>query len=315
MTGWPVRVREGAPIGVGLRAFADQVSFVHTAANLYGSALAAATPAALDPAVSFAIGRTLATRGWFAGLIQLDGDGDPLIVPADLWINRGVWTGTTRPLDGEIGVPVAAPDAAVINVRYPDGLAPVSRVHPLGDLAAALDGAMRDEAEVPVLRLIGLALNAAFTTAEQRTAITAGLQKLGVDDSRLATVASEVEQARVGRLGPEPDRAAVELRDQIRHDVAAAYGVQGLLAEGASTEIHGFWRVATVRTFEPLALMVEAELARKLDTPARFDRSKWIAAPVSEVARERAQRGAAVQRLVAAGVEVERALGIAGLDE
>ncbi len=310
----PLTVREGVP-GASPASYANaQVAFIRAAANLYASALAVASPGeTLDASTCHAIGKALATRGWFTGLIEIDADGSPIVTPMDAWLNRGRWIGTTRPLNGDTGLSVSAPDDAVLSVRYADGEAPIARINPLADLAAKLDAAMIEEAETPVLRVLGLDATGIASGPDQRGDITTGVMDAGKDGLRVVTVPAMVEQSRIGKIGPEPERGAVELRKQVREDVEAAYGVQGLLSDSGSTETHGYWRVATVRTFTPLAMMIEREAARKLDSAPVFRREAWIAAPHSEVARATAQRATAVQRLVAAGVDVERAIEIAGL--
>ena len=310
----PYTVREGSPLASILAG--AQVTFIHAAANLYGSILAAASPGgALDAPTCFGIGRALAYRGWFTGLVQLDANGDPYIVPMDAWLHNGIWTGTTRPLSGEIGATVRAPDAAVLNVRYPDGQAPVSRVNPLSDLGAALEASMISEARVPVLRLLGLDPSGATTTPMQHGAIDKSIDDAVSAGKHHATVAAMIDQSRIGSMHPDPSSGAVALRGQVRDDVAAAFGVLGLLSEAQDASGQSDWRVATKRTWEPLAMLVEAEAVRKLETPVRFNRRAWIAAPHSEVARAVAQRAAAVQRLVAAGMELERAVEIAAMGE
>ena len=310
-TGIPYVYRDGASAQVA----AWRSAFIYTASNLYGQVLAGAAPdGALDTYICYAIGRSLGLRGRFTGLIEVGPDGELSVTPMDAWLNNGRWTGTTRPRDGDTGRTVTAPDAAVFHVRFPDGQAPVSRVNPLGELAAGLDGAMIDETEVPALRVIGLNPTAVAVTGTQRGDVDKSIEKATADGKRHATVVAEIEQSRFGTLQPDPSSAAVQLRAQVRDDVAAAFGVIGLLSEAQDASAHGDWRVATTRTFEPLARLVEDEAARKLDAPVRFHRPAFIAAPHSEIARAIAQRATAVQRLVAAGMEIDRAVALVGLE-
>ena len=306
-------VREGAPYNALLAG--QQVSFALAAANLYGAALAAAAPGGAMPTdLAFTIGRTLGIRGWSTGLVQIDADGEPFILPADLWVHAGTWTGATRPLDGEIGRSVVAPDAAVVSVRLPDGVAPLSRLNPAADIGARLDGSMVAEAETPVARLIGLGALAMNMPASARTEISTSLEDAVVEGKRQMVTPSDVEQSRIGKLQPDPSTAALSLREQVRTDVEAAYGLTGLLSNSAGAEFSELWRVATVRTFEPLARLVEVEAARKLGSPIRFNRDAWIPASQLELARATALRAQAFNRLVGAGVEVDRAITLAGLE-
>lgn len=269
-------VREGTPYNALLAG--QQVSFALAAANLYGAVLSAAAPGgAVDPAIAFDMGRALGTRGWWTGLIVIDDDGEPGLVPADLWINAGHWTGTTRPLSGDIGNSVAAPDAAVVNVRFPDGQPPLARLNPVHDMGARLEGSLIAEAETPVANLIGTGATMLNTPAKARKEISDSLTEGVEGGKRVMVTPTDVEQARVGKIHPDPSETAVALRSQIRTDVEAAYGVNGLLSdtEGSSTALSGIWRVAVVRAFDPLANLVELEVARKIDAGIRFDRTKW----------------------------------------
>ncbi len=317
----PYTFRDGAsPVAASFR-----VSFIYAAANLYGSALAVASPGgALDAPTCQAIGRDLALRGRSTWLIEVDPDGEYSITRMMAWLNNGRWTGTTHPLSGDLGSTVTAPDGAVLNFRFLDGQAPVSRLNPLGGLAAEIENAALSEAEVPVGRLVGAKDFAAGLTAGQRSDVSRGLRRGNAPapagdfpndpSGRVHVLPAEFDGSRVGALGPNPAPALVSLRAQVRDDTAAAFGIIGLLSEAQDASAHSDWRVATIRAFEPLMLLVEAEAARKLDAPVRFDRRKLIAAPHSETARAVSQRAGAVQRLQAAGMDLDRAVQLAGLD-
>lgn len=309
-------IRQGEPYNALLSGGA--VSFAMAAAQLYGQVLAAGAPGgALDAAMAFDMGRTLGLRGHWEALISVGDNGDPELTPADLWINNGRWTGTTRPLSGDLGNSVAAPDAAIVSVRLPGGQPPLARLNPAHEIGERLEGALIAEAETPVVNLIGTGVQLLNTPAKTRQEINDSLEAGVETGKRVMVTPTDVETAKIGKVRPDPSENALRLREQLRTDVEAAYGVQGLLSgtEGSSTALSAVWRVAVVRAFDPLANLCELELDRKIGGGIRFNRSNWIAAPHSEIARAVAQRAGAAARLIAAGIDADRALALCGMSD
>ena len=284
--------------------------FIASAAHLIASTLATAAPGgAVTPAVAYQVGRNLALTGRFTGLVEVDADGGYAIEPMDAWLHSGTWHGTTRPLDGDDNSrSVVAPDDAVVNVRWPD--APVSRRTSLSDIIEQLEGALLADCKTPSQWLLPLSLDHLNVGVKGREQLNTDLSDL----EGVRTVPTGVQAQQATHIGPSPEDGALKLRAQLRTDVEAAFGLIGLLSETDGVAIHGHWRVATVRTFEPLARLVEAELTRKVPGASRFNRAAWVAAPHSEVARATAQRAVAVQRLVAAGMDLDRAVRLAGME-
>ena len=229
--------------------------FVRAAANLFGSVLAAAAPGGVvTPALALVMGHRLTTRGRFTGLVEVGADGQFTIEPMDAWVNRGRWTGSTVPLDGDTGRSVVAPDDAVVNVRWPD--APVSRRGDFATIIEELDGAMLADAKTPVQWLLPLSFEHLNTGSTGRAMINEQLAAL----QGVLAVPTGVDVGKATQIGPSPSEGALKLREQLRTDVEAAFGIIGLLSETEGVGIHGHWRVATVRTFEPLAVAIESEL-------------------------------------------------------
>ena len=110
------------------------------------------------------------------------------------------------------------------------------------------------------------------------------------------------------RLGPNPPTAMNTTRRESFGTVLAACGVPPDLmdvdsADAAQREAYRRWYSATA---EPLARVVEAELAAKLETPVSLDMTGLYA-------HDLVGRASAFQRLVGAGVSVSEALTTSGL--
>ena len=109
------------------------------------------------------------------------------------------------------------------------------------------------------------------------------------------------------RLGPNPPAALAEIRRDAFAAVVAACGASpALFADGADgtaqREALRRWHLGTVL---PLAGMVEAELARKLEAPIRLRFDNY--------ALDLQARAAALAKLVDAGMARTEALSVVGL--
>ena len=111
------------------------------------------------------------------------------------------------------------------------------------------------------------------------------------------------------RIGPNPPASLATLRSQSGAQVLAACGVPIELFEGSSgTGQREAWRRFLHGSVSPLGELVAEELAVKLDTPElelSFDRL---------YASDLMGRARAFGSLVKAGMEKDRAAGLAGLN-
>ena len=291
----------------------DQIGMVLAACRTYGTALAAMAPDSgpVTPELMFDCGCHLGRFGRWQAFIDVRADGTLRLTPFDAWANNGQWEGNTRERAGRASRHLTVPDDAVVAVGLPGG-PPLGALSSTASIHHANERAIAQDATTPNGRVI-----------------TMGLESLNIGSRARAEIAQSVEDARggvmvlpagtalgsrgSGVIGPDPSQGSLELRKQLRTEVEALFGIQGLLSDMDAAAVNNLWRVASVRTFGPMARLVEDEAARKLDAPVRLNRRALIAAPVSEVARSVAQRAMALERMVNAGVGLAEARAAAGL--
>ena len=108
------------------------------------------------------------------------------------------------------------------------------------------------------------------------------------------------------RLGAAPPDGLISLRQHVRQDVLAAYGVPvGLSSASGAREA---WRQFLAATIAPLAKVVTAELAAKLDAPD-------LALTFEDLrAADIVGRARSYKQLVEAGMDAAKAAAITGLE-
>ena len=109
------------------------------------------------------------------------------------------------------------------------------------------------------------------------------------------------------RFGAEPPASMVELVSVASQEVYSACGLNsGLWGGSQAAAVREAWRLALFGVLSPLGRLVEAELKDKLDDEVSLSWQELRAPDLSGRAR-------AFQSMVGAGMEVERAAGLAGL--
>ena len=110
------------------------------------------------------------------------------------------------------------------------------------------------------------------------------------------------------RLGGHVPEEMVDLRSKVAMSVALSAGVPVALVETLATGIgqREAWRRFTLTSCAAVAAILADEVAPKLGARVEFDLTEAYGSDLTG-------RAAAVQKLVAAGVPVDRALGVAGL--
>ena len=307
---------------------------LETAAGLYARAFAAATvePAhpAITPSVLALIARDLIRRGESLFAIEVEA-GAPVLIPAGSWDVRGPWREVDwwyrLDLFGPSGnVTKFVPADAVAHFRYAFdparpwlGLSPLQWARDTGVLAANLERRLGEEAGGSTARLLPVPadggdgdedtdplakLKGDISNAKGR-ALVVETTSAGWGDGKSAAPLADWKQQRVG---PDPPEALGALRTAAGLAVLNACGVPVSLATDADgTSQRESWRRFVMGSVEPVARMVAAELARKLDVPGlRFGfESLW--------AHDLAGRAASFKAMVVAGMDVERAAGLSGL--
>ena len=310
------------------------IAALEVAAGLWARAFAAAevSPAiaAVTPSFLASIGRELVRRG--ESLWALDvRRGEIVLTPAASWDVAGgadpaSWVyrlDLAGPSGGETRL---YPALSVLHFRYaPEPERPWSSPSPLGfaratgKLAANLELRLGEEAGSRVGYLLPVPSDGGDGGAEDPLAsLKNDLGALAGNTALIETTSAGWAEGRGAapqsdwkpqRIGADPPRTLPELRGAAAADVLAACGVPPALAtdkaEGASQRES--WRRFSVGTVQPVARCVAEELAFKLDVPGlRLHFEALGAADLAGKARS-------VGILKKAGVELPRALELAGL--
>ena len=322
-----------------LSADPERTAAAQSAGGLWGRCLAVArvTPASpitktLTPSVLYSIGRALCLRGqalmwftldgnmtprlWHIGEYDVSGNHDP-----QSWTYRATIEGPTRRL-----VRTLTADETV-HVRIgEDAASPWRGVSPLAaatDTAGALAGVesgLRQEANqvsgyvLPGGGVEGLD-DAAFAELKSDLAkLAGGTRIVPTLNPRVGDPSARPGDAdwQARRLGIHPPEALVDLRSAAALDVLASAGIPPVLGAGNTdaTGLREGLRQLFHVTLQPIAKIVEAELARVLEVDVALDLSALAAADVQGRARAfRALVGGNNQN----GIEIAEARRLAGL--
>ena len=199
-----------------------------------------------------------------------------------------------------LSVPAVAPE--VVNVRINsdsyrpwEGIAPLARAAASGKLYSALSRQLGDEAAVLVARFIPMPQGSTIDRDTLRAALTSGklpgrltfpeTTAAGAGAGRSSAPLTDWKAAATGFAATEP---ATKLYADLRAETCEACGVPGVLASpmAAGPAAREAWRRFTVGTVEPIARLLEAELARVLEQPVRI--RLWRMAGIDSAARARA---------------------------
>ncbi len=294
--------------GSGANYRYQRAGFTLAACQLYGSTLAAAAPenGPLNGDVLCDMGYRLGLRGWWAGVIEVGADGELTVTPFDATPYAGMWHGSTREHDGFASRNLRVPAAAVFRIRLP--VQPVGAGSSTREMLEAAETALLGEARTGLhgRAVLTIPIEERASRPEQWTDIADWLQERYGAQRGAGLVPVLPPGVKPSQMGGE---AAVEgnvlLRDQAFAEVEAQFGIPGLLrsaTDGAAA--HAYWRLAVVRTFTPIAKMIEAEALRKLEAPANLNIGAWFAAAHGDRARLIAARAGAMRRLTEAGMSI-----------
>ena len=311
------------------------LSALEAAAGLYASAFAAATvtpqnelTAAITPAVRALIARDLIRRGESLHLVRVRA-GRVQLLPAGSWDVRGPWSEEQwwyrLDLFGPSGnVTRFVPGRSVVHARYAVdparpwlGIGPLQWARATGTLAANLEQRLGEESGGAVAHVLPVPqdggdgsegdplanLKADIRQAKGGTVLTETTSG-GWGEGRIAAPNSDWTTK---RIGANPPPVLPTLRKDVFEAVLVACGVPVSLvtdADGTSQrEAYRRWYATSVKA---LGGLVAAELSEKLETPLSFDFTHLYA-------HDLVGRTGAFAKLVAGGVEMERALTTAGL--
>lgn len=302
---------------------------VQAAANQWARALAAAelspdnmVTAAVTPDVLYDVGRALVLDGEAVYLIVADRDGVRLRRAAS-WDVYGVDVWRYRvTLAGPSGTEVRrSPAAGVLHWRINTdrnephrGRSPLVLATLTGQTAAGTEKQLGEQAAANHGYVIpaptgGLSkgdsddLKSDVTGLRGKTALVPGMESFG--DHRPGSHPGNWQSRRVGMDPPAP---VVDLREQSALSILGACGVPVELLAGRSdgTARREAWRQFLHGTIQPVADLMAAELAAKLEVPAAFTFDRLFASDIQG-------RGRAFQSLVSGGLSVADAARATGV--
>ena len=196
------------------------------------------------------------------------------------------------------------------------GVAPLTAAALGGQLAANIEGALRDSSSTPVAVLIPVPTDGGDTALDELRSDIGGAAGSAV---LVETTAEGWEQGRQSgtqsdwgpkKLGPMITDGERQLHEDALQRVLASCGIPGSLAAvGADgTQLREDYRRFVMLTVEPWAKTLAYEASEKLDAEVSFDFGPlW--------AHDLQGRSTAVAKLVQAGVDKAVALRIAGISE
>ena len=277
---------------------------------------------ALTPSIMEMIGRSLIRTGEIVFLIDTT-SGRLRLVPAE---THDV-TGGPFPEEWEYRLTLGGPSRthtydyvpaqSVLHFRYAcdastpwRGNGPVQVANLAGRLSAQTVNALADESSGPVGRLLGIPVDGADATVEGLKAdiknAAGRVALLETGDWGNAGGDAKVD-LKAERFGAEPPASLVDLVDVSSREIYAACGFNAALWGGSqAASVREAWRLALFGVLSPLGRLVQAELQDKLEDSVTLSWQELRASDLSGRAR-------AFQSMVGAGMEVERAAGLAGL--
>lgn len=280
--------------------------------------------AAVQPALLACVGRSLVERGEFVADVARMG-GRWLIRPAVAWeIVAGqtsddpeAWRyRLTAATPGGAQIVRERPHSMVIHVvtrASPNapycgrGLWPLTRN--TGDAVGASEARLKEELAAATGQVLGWP---GVVTDDQGKAIKAKIKGLrgGVAVPRhKGGMNGRAEQVQALRIGANPPEQLGVLRGQSAELLALAAGIPGSMVRGGrGSEQRESLRVLLFMTILPLAGLVSAELSRVFRADVQLEFSRLTAADLGGRAR-------AAKQLTDAGVDLERALSLAGFSE
>ena len=313
---------------------------VEMASGAYARAFAGAslTPpvASLTPAIRASIGRSLIRRGEAVYLIQVE-RGKIKLYPCGSWDVRGSWEPESWFYRVDTFGPSGntthfVPGSAVLHPKYSYdparswlGLSPLERASLTGTLAANLESKLGEEAGgavghvVPIPQDAGASDDDEDDEADEKPldALRSDLANLHGRTALVETTFGGWGEGRTGapqndwqprRFGASPPQSLAVLRSDAGQAVLGACGVPvSLFTDADGTSQRESWRRFVMGSAEPVAELVAAEIADKLDVPGlTFNFSSlW--------AHDLAGRAQSFKGMVAGGMAVDKAAALSGL--
>ena len=307
---------------------------VEACAALWSDAVASAvlaSPYPVSAAERVCLVRDYLLRGEAVRRVDIE-DGRPVLTPA---VASHVYGAGMRPESWRYNLHLTAPDGTS-QATYPaarvfhwrrapsvtmpwQGRSVLHDAPALAALAGAVERSLVGEHQTPIARLLGVTVPWKAKTAnksehEQSLWERINLSSAG-DGEVIAMQWDRGQEAsdKPGRIGAEPTDGSVELRDQLRRDVCAAFGIPpGMVyAESGSAqstrELRSLWARGRVT---PLLDTLAAELSRVFGSPVSFTLPLLEAETAEAESRRRQRRAVSIGALVRGGMTVEAATAL-----
>ena len=269
------------------------------------------------------IARALVDRGSSAWEMLVGADGRLSLLPVEVTnvvggAEEATWVyALTRTGPSETST-VAREQAGVLNFRArPETRTPwrgqpaLESSNSSSALLAALEGQLTDESRIKVARVIS-----AGVTGPQRKEVTDA-----VADGGIVTISGSKQGSRdpagplsAGSIGAGFEQPSVELHQSLTRLVCGALGVPSnlVLGDGDGASAREAFRRMSATTINSTLLTIQNEWQAKV-SELSYSLDGLKASDQTAISRSVGSRANAFSRLVSGGVEVERALKMAGL--
>ncbi len=313
---------------------ARALAAVEAAVGTWERAFAAATvmPAdvprlrALTPAALGMIGRALASHGEIVFAIEVAA-GRVALRPASTYDVAGTvgrWRyrldlfGPSETETRELPAESVLHFRIGVDARMPwRGRDPLRYAASTGRLAAAIERALADDARIPTGRVIPIPGTADQANDVADKLAAGGLVGIGAGGRPGGTPDPRAANYTPGRIGPAPPAELVDLRSGLARAILACFGLSPALYEagGDGAGQREAWRRAWAGTFAPVARIMGAEIADKLEVDGfALQLDELRAADEANRARAIGSRAQALARMVEAGIPLAEARPLAGLE-
>ena len=272
-----------------------------------------------------AIARGLTDSGESTWLIDADSEGRMVLLPATVANVTGLaspesWMySLTQPGPSQT-VTIFRPGAAILHFRANAtqgtpwrGRPALEASNSTGSLLAALECQLAAESRMKPARLLSIG-----KSDTQRLVVEGELERGGILAITGASAGDKSPASGLdpGRIRSEITLPQVNLYESLSDQIASALGVPSDLIGSSASEAVGreSFRRFAASTVTPLLTLIQTEWTEKIG-PLNFELDALRAGDIAARGRVLSQRATAVKNLVGAGLNIERALVLAGLDE
>ena len=194
------------------------------------------------------------------------------------------------------------------------GVAPLEVANSTGSLLALLESQLALEAPVTPTRIL-----TAGSVGRQASEIEQSIRRGGIVSilqSGATASITDPSGLKAGVLKNESSAAAVALYEQLERAICGACGVPAglILSDGDGAAARENFRFFAASTIAPLLGAVKNEWEAKI-APLKYDLNELKAADQTARSRSLGSRATAFKNLVGAGLDIERALSLSGLND